>query len=44
VEISVRRQAKPDFDERAAAELSYRTLREAMMVSGAVRDAEERLA
>jgi sugar phosphate isomerase/epimerase len=40
VEISVRRQALPGFDERAAAELSYRTLREAMRATGIVREAE----
>ena len=40
VEISVRRQALPGFDERAAAELSYRTLREAMRAAGIVREAE----
>ncbi|QMU96441.1 sugar phosphate isomerase/epimerase [Microbacterium esteraromaticum] len=37
VEISVRRQALPDFDERSAAELSYRTLSDAARSVGVVR-------
>lgn len=37
VEISVRRQALPDFDEVTAAELSYRTLAEAVEQAGVAR-------
>lgn len=41
VEISVRRQALPDFDEVAAAELSYRTLAAACEQVGVVRPARQ---
>lgn len=40
VEISVRRQALPDFDEVMAAELSYRTLSAAIEAAGVMREAE----
>lgn len=41
VEISVRRQALPDFDEVEAAELSYRTLRAALSEAGIARPPRE---
>lgn len=42
VEISVRRQAKPDFDEIEAAELSYRTLATAFAEAGIDRPGQSR--
>lgn len=43
VEISVRRQALPDFDEVRAAELSYRTLEAAMRAAGVDRGASREM-